>query len=552
MICEWYNKDIIQLQKNIPFPEKYKKTKVSDNYKNVLEDVKTCKSKHLFNIEKYNEVNNLELTYKYKIKFNEEQHTILKLYFNECNIIYNLCVDIWKEYKNITDNWMILKDAIYDIYYRDKNTIKESKKLIIERLKKNNDEYNLENKQNKEKIDKLKSIEKEKYKKELENYNKIKKENIIATIKKIIKKPSKNVLKIEKIKNPPKPRRGNVKKPAPDETLKGEIKTFCSNLKSARTNNSNDNDSYELKHKDINKKQTIIVGSRNINSNGIFSQKLKELKRYNYKKIYKKHNIEKECKLMHNKIFDSYYLYIIEDKEQINIKNRKEIVAIDEGEKIFASYYSVNEIGNLGKDMRIKILGIQSTIKQYQKKLKNKKYKNRKKQIKQRIARCFKKIKGYVNEIHKKSAKYLCENYENIFLPTFETKPMISKNKIKLETERIKKINNKEEAKIEIRKLGKIIRLSGKVKFVLSMQSHYRFKEYLKAKAKAKRYRTNVYDVNESYTSQMCTKCGLLSKEYDKKRVKQCSCGYKVDRDVNGSRNILLKCIKELTLSVKA
>ncbi len=50
----------------------------------------------------------------------------------------------------------------------------------------------------------------------------------------------------------------------------------------------------------------------------------------------------------------------------------------------------------------------------------------------------------------------------------------------------------------------------------------------------------------------MCTKCGLLSKEYDKKRVKQCSCGYKVDRDVNGSRNILLKCIKELKLSMKA
>jgi len=84
------------------------------------------------------------------------------------------------------------------------------------------------------------------------------------------------------------------------------------------------------------------------------------------------------------------------------------------------------------------------------------------------------------------------------------------------------------------------------VKFVLSMQSHYRFKEYLKAKAK--RYRTKVYDVNESYTSQMCTKCGLLSKKYDKNREKQCTCGYKIDRDINGSRNILLKCIKELTL----
>ena len=548
MTCEWYNNDIIQLQNKIPFPDKYKKIKINNNYLNILNDVKTCKSKSLFNIKDYDEINSLEFTYKYKIKFNDKQHNILKLYFNECNIIYNLCVDIWKEYKDMTDNWMILKDAIYDIYYRDKNTIVNSKKLIIEKLKKQKNKYDLENTKNQDIINKLKNIEKEKYKKELENYKKIKKENENATVKTKIKKPTKIKIKIEKIKNPPKPRRTNIKKPAPDETLKGEIKTFCSNLKSSRTNNFNDNNSFELGYKDISKKQTIIVGERNIKSNGIFSQQLKKLECHNYKKIYKKHKINKECKLMYNKLFDSYYLYIVEDKQDINIENRKEIVAIDPGESIFGSYYSINEIGNLGKNMRVKILEIQNNIKQYQKKLKNKKYKNRKKQIKQRLNRCYKKIKGYVNEIHKKSAKYLCDNYKNILLPTFETKPMISKNKIKLETERIKKIKNKEEGKKEIKKLGKTIKLSNKVKFVLSMQSHYRFKEYLKARAK--RYRTNVYDVNESYTSQMCTKCGQLSKEYDNKRVKQCPCGYKIDRDINGSRNILLKCMKELTLGM--
>ena len=82
------------------------------------------------------------------------------------------------------------------------------------------------------------------------------------------------------------------------------------------------------------------------------------------------------------------------------------------------------------------------------------------------------------------------------------------------------------------------------------MQSHYRFKEYLKATAK--KYRTNIYDVDESYTSQMCTKCGILSKKYDNKREKICTCGYKIDRDINGSRNILLKCIKEQKLGMKS
>jgi len=173
MICKWYNNDIIELQKNIPFPEKFRKSKIKSklniNYKNVLDDVQFNTSKHLFNLPIIDDNNDtLERTYKYKINFSKEQHNILKLYFNECNTIYNLCVDIFKDYDKMTDNWMILKDVIYDIYYRDKNTIKNSKKLIIEKLKLIDKEYDLENEKNKEKIEKLKTIEKEKFKIEKE------------------------------------------------------------------------------------------------------------------------------------------------------------------------------------------------------------------------------------------------------------------------------------------------------------------------------------------------------------------------------------------------
>jgi len=186
-------------------------------------------------------------------------------------------------------------------------------------------------------------------------------------------------------------------------------------------------------------------------------------------------------------------------------------------------------------------------IKKYQsaidkkKNKKGKKLKN-KKLLKKKIRKLNLKIKGYVNEIHKKSAQFLCENYNNILIPEFKTKPMISNNQIKQENEKIKKIPDKIEAKNELRNLKRIIRLSSQVKFVLSMQSHYRFKRYLKATAK--RYRTNVYDTDERYTSQCCTICGILSKVYDKRRVKTCvNCDLKIDRDTNGSRNIYLKSI---------
>ena len=74
------------------------------------------------------------------------------------------------------------------------------------------------------------------------------------------------------------------------------------------------------------------------------------------------------------------------------------------------------------------------------------------------------------------------------------------------------------------------------------MQSHYKFKRYLKAIAK--RYRTNVYDIGESFSSQCCTQCGVLLKEYDKKRINKCECcGLKIDRDTIGSRKIYIKSI---------
>ena len=33
MICKWYNNDIIELQKNIPFPEKFRKSKIKCKFK---------------------------------------------------------------------------------------------------------------------------------------------------------------------------------------------------------------------------------------------------------------------------------------------------------------------------------------------------------------------------------------------------------------------------------------------------------------------------------------------------------------------------------------
>jgi putative transposase len=41
-------------------------------------------------------------------------------------------------------------------------------------------------------------------------------------------------------------------------------------------------------------------------------------------------------------------------------------------------------------------------------------------------------IRNLVDEFHKKTTKWTCENYNTIFLPKFETQKMISKSQRKL------------------------------------------------------------------------------------------------------------------------
>jgi len=252
---------------------------------------------------------------------------------------------------------------------------------------------------------------------------------------------------------------------------------------------------------------------------------LKDLECKNYQKIYK--IIKSDCKLYHDVKLNKFYLYIPTKGDFEIIKNKRDdIVALDPGEKVFQSYYSRTETGKLGDNMRIKILDYRKKIDKYKSIIagkKNKKNKTiNKKKISKKIRILNNNIKGYVNEIHKKSAKYLCENYDKILIPTFGTQGML-----KNYNENNKKNN-----------------LPKSVKYVLQRQSHYKFKMYLKAMAK--RYRVEVMDVEEAYTSKVCTYCGTMGDEYTKDRIKICKCTNKVDRDINGSRNILLKYMKNI------
>ena len=90
--------------------------------------------------------------------------------------------------------------------------------------------------------------------------------------------------------------------------------------------------------------------------------------------------------------------------------------------------------------------------------------------------------------------------------------------------------------------LTKRCRLSKTVKYVLNQLSHYSFRQHLTNKAKEHGCLVKV--VSEEYTSKTCTNYSCISESYNKERVKTSeNCNYKIDRDTNGARNILIKNI---------
>ena len=377
----------------------------------------------------------------------------------------------------------------------------------------------------------------------------------------------------------------NKSKNTPYDILTDEVRIFFSNLKSCVTNKKNGNiKHYELKTKNTSKSQSIFIPKTSFKSDGFYMSHLGKMKGIDKLNISLS-NIN-DSRLIIDKKNKKYYLCVPYQEQIKDKKNKIRVVSIDEGEKIFLTYFSEIGYGYIGKDIRKKILPIEEKIRRYQRilsnkendckvingkvlreekleKIKKKYFKKGKKfernklrvnsnlrnrrHIKNKINKCYKKIKNLVKELHNKTALYLVKNYERILLPKFETQQMVKNKKYTKEYfNNVLEKKGEEECKKEIREVYKKRRLNGRVKFVLNMSSHYKFKLHLLNKCKE--YGSELIEVTEEYTSKTCTNCGIQSNTYSKERIKKCKCNYEINRDVNGARNIMIKNIKKVAI----
>ena len=192
-------------------------------------------------------------------------------------------------------------------------------------------------------------------------------------------------------------------------------------------------------------------------------------------------------------------------------------VALDPGVRTFQTFYSDQGIaGKIGDSICEKIIDIGLLQDKLQSKIKKINSKRTRYNMKKRCFLLRTKIKNIVNDLHWKTCHYLCSTFKHILLPSFDVSNMIRKDI----PERARKIRSKT------------------VRQMLSL-SHYAFKEKLKYKAECLGCRVDI--VNESFTTKTCPDCGTL-KNMGGLKIYQCKeCGFELDRDYNGARNIFLK-----------
>lgn len=272
---------------------------------------------------------------------------------------------------------------------------------------------------------------------------------------------------------------------------------------------------FEMKYLTKKERHDIFFVNKNALTNDykIFQRKLKT-PHLNFRKRMKK-SLLKKSDGDFPVIRDScgrYYLCIVQKVNNIskNIKSKDELVALDPGVRTFQTYFSQQECGTIGDNTNGEIRKINTRIDKLEA-LKPSLSAKTRYNIKRRCLLLRSKITNKVNDLHWKTASFLTNRYKVIFLPNFRVKQMCMKS------------NNK------------------KTNREMCNLAHYKFKERLKYKAKLNN--CQVIECCESYTSKTCTKCGMLNNVGSKKVYKCENCECHIDRDLNGARNIFIRCL---------
>lgn len=202
--------------------------------------------------------------------------------------------------------------------------------------------------------------------------------------------------------------------------------------------------------------------------------------------------------------------------EDLKAKELDKVIALDPGVRTFLTGYDGDSFQEFGKADIGRIQRLCSHLDKLMGRV-SKAGRRQKRRMLEAASKLRIRIRDLVDECHKQVVNYLTSQYKVILLPTFETSQMVVKSKRKLRTKTARQ---------------------------MLTWGHYRFECHLKQSAKKRG--VVVIDVNESYTSKTCTKCGYNHSKLGGSKTFKCpNCGHEHDRDWGGARNIMIRALRD-------
>ena len=192
----------------------------------------------------------------------------------------------------------------------------------------------------------------------------------------------------------------------------------------------------------------------------------------------------------------------------------RSIVAIDPGVRTFATAYSTNHAAKYGNNLYSEkvfpLLLKLDVLAGYHAKAEHPDWKRHYQKCIDRLAI---RIRNMIDDLHKRVAYDLVQNFDVILLPFFKTKEMSAKSERKIRTKT--------------------------VRYMLGL-AHYRFQ--LRLKWMCQKYGKRLVMCNEAYTSKTVSWTGKIIKALGGAESISDN-GIKVDRDINGARGIMLRAL---------
>ena len=192
-------------------------------------------------------------------------------------------------------------------------------------------------------------------------------------------------------------------------------------------------------------------------------------------------------------------------------------VFLDPGVRTFQTFYSPDGIcGKIGDEYCNKFIKSETEKIDYYESLRSltTSWKTRR-NLRNRLFKLRHKIKNRIQDLHWKTCKFLCDGFDTIFLPKFKSSEMVEKTP------------NRVISKKTVRQMLEL--------------SHCDFRTKLEYYVKTKH--RNLVLVTEEYTTKTCGMCGQKNNNIGSSKKFSCSCGYEMDRDLHGARNICIKIL---------